>query len=1215
MANMNDRIVQLRSRLKRCPHEDGGRAALLYELADHLKIRFLEHGGASDLDEAISLHRSALDLRPVGQLNRESSLHQLAKCHWLRYTKQDEKVISDLDEVVSLNQAALQLCPPGHSGRANALHNLGYYLKIRFVQLKDNNDLDEAIALHRLALDLRPEANQERYTSLHELAVCLWKRYYVDQSRISDLEEALVLNRAALELAPPGHSGHAIALYVVADNLKARFGALGKSADLDEAIELHRLALDLRFTNSDRLSSFRELAVCLWKRYNAQNTIRDLEEAIMFNRAELELRPQGNADRDVTLNNLGNNLRDRFLALGDNTDLNDAIEFHRSALDLRSADHSSRSSSRSSSLHYLAICYLHRYSKQGVTSDLEEAISLNRTALGLRSRGHFGRAATLYNLGDTLRIKFVALNEITVLDEATTFHRWALDLRPAGHADRPASLRSFIDCLSSRIEKTGAAADMSDRLKLSQAVLELRGLNNIDHTLFPIVQCRLQEQLQQLDTKADLDECITLGRAILALSGTEDPTRITTLVYLASVLFSRFQKAGTITDLQETVKFGRTAMDLCPPRNPDRAVHLNTLVNHLREMVDRFGELADCNGAVVLAREALELLPAGDPHRASFLSALASFLAVKFHEGGDLADLEEAIELRREELTLSRTAPSLHKLALCLSDRFDKLAVSDDIQEAITLTLSALELCPLGHSDRAGTQKRLALYRLKKIKESMPKAGPDKQIMGAVYDILEILPPRLINTQTGILCHRDALASEFEKSHEYVQLVSSAASYPLSGRKDHIRNAVLSYFKYVTLSHRWGKDEPLIRHIQDQKIYDLKPTDGHLKLQTFCATAAEHGYLWAWSDTCCIDKRSTTELAKSITSMYSWYQRSALTIVYLFDISRDGILSDSEWFGRGWTLQELLASPTVLFYTQEWSLYKDLPHSNHKKESVVLSELERATDIPSQYLTEFKPGMDDARSKLRWASGRRTTEPEDMAYSLFGIFGVFLPVIPGETAENALGRLLAVIISQSGDISVLNWVGEASRYHSCFPARIDSYKKMPCQPSYANKLQVLPDARGLGDADKFLNLLSTLELPHFTGHRLLLPCMVFSVGRFTLKQRSNCVYKIQADGLSGGQSGGQPLEVTFPHELKGTLDKPPFILVRPLESKLLASLTKNFSTIDNAIAMLSQPFDALLLKETAGNNYKRVATSTPIEARATDMASIIKSKVQTVNVL
>lgn len=44
----------------------------------------------------------------------------------------------------------------------------------------------------------------------------------------------------------------------------------------------------------------------------------------------------------------------------------------------------------------------------------------------------------------------------------------------------------------------------------------------------------------------------------------------------------------------------------------------------------------------------------------------------------------------------------------------------------------------------------------------------------------------------------------------------------------------------------------------------------------------------------------------------------------------------------------------------------------------------------------------------------------------------YLPVLYGENAENALRHLLAEIISQSGDILVSHWVGEASScHHSC----------------------------------------------------------------------------------------------------------------------------------------------------------------------------------------
>ncbi|KAI6112792.1 hypothetical protein F5141DRAFT_969385, partial [Pisolithus sp. B1] len=232
---------------------------------------------------------------------------------------------------------------------------------------------------------------------------------------------------------------------------------------------------------------------------------------------------------------------------------------------------------------------------------------------------------------------------------------------------------------------------------------------------------------------------------------------------------------------------------------------------------------------------------------------------------------------------------------------------------------------------------------------------------------------------------------------------------------------ISGYFQFVMFSHRWGEGEPLLRDVEGRSIYSMSTEGGFGKLRAFCRHACEQGHLWAWSDTCCIDKDSSAELQEAIGSMFAWYRRSALTIVYLSDIPNTCSFRTSEWFRRGWTLQELLAPQTILFYTQNWSLYKNHIGSNHQANVNVIEELKRATGIERRFLTKFSPGMDDAHSRLQWASFRCTTRPEDIAYSLFGIFGLHLPVLYGESAENALGHLLAKIISRSRDISVLDW--------------------------------------------------------------------------------------------------------------------------------------------------------------------------------------------------
>lgn len=54
------------------------------------------------------------------------------------------------------------------------------------------------------------------------------------------------------------------------------------------------------------------------------------------------------------------------------------------------------------------------------------------------------------------------------------------------------------------------------------------------------------------------------------------------------------------------------------------------------------------------------------------------------------------------------------------------------------------------------------------------------------------------------------------------------------------------------------------------------------------------------------------------------------------------------------------------------------------------------------------------------ATGRQTTRVEDRAYSLLGLFGVYMPTIYGE-GENAFIRLQIEIMKSSNDQSIFAW--------------------------------------------------------------------------------------------------------------------------------------------------------------------------------------------------
>jgi hypothetical protein len=228
---------------------------------------------------------------------------------------------------------------------------------------------------------------------------------------------------------------------------------------------------------------------------------------------------------------------------------------------------------------------------------------------------------------------------------------------------------------------------------------------------------------------------------------------------------------------------------------------------------------------------------------------------------------------------------------------------------------------------------------------------------------------------------------------------------------------------YAILSHTWGPDSEEVTY-QDMVHGSGKDKTGYKKIR-FCADQAQrHGLLYFWIDTCCIDKANHAELAEAINSMFRWYRNAARCYVYLSDISTAGCESGllpssppswepgfrtSRWFTRGWTLQELLAPASVQFFTQDSTLLGD--------KISLYRQIHEITGIPVSALRGDDLSSFDVDERFRWAESRETTREEDWAYSLLGIFGVFIPPIYGEGKENAVRRLRSEVRSTLGKVA------------------------------------------------------------------------------------------------------------------------------------------------------------------------------------------------------
>ena len=219
---------------------------------------------------------------------------------------------------------------------------------------------------------------------------------------------------------------------------------------------------------------------------------------------------------------------------------------------------------------------------------------------------------------------------------------------------------------------------------------------------------------------------------------------------------------------------------------------------------------------------------------------------------------------------------------------------------------------------------------------------------------------------------------------------------------------------YVIISHTWGNEEVTL---QDLEKEESKSRAEYAKITGCCALARSSGWEWLWIDTCCIDKTSSADLSEAINSMYRWYRNSQICYAYLTDcfLQSDGIsdadFCQSRWFTRGWTLQELLAPRTVIFYDRDWR--------EIGTKSSLAPQISRVTGISSQDMND--PRRANIAAKMSWASKRQTSRVEDMAYCLLGIFDLTMPLLYGE-GNNAFKRLQHVIIAAgSDDESIYAW--------------------------------------------------------------------------------------------------------------------------------------------------------------------------------------------------
>ncbi|KAF9482049.1 hypothetical protein BDN70DRAFT_853969 [Pholiota conissans] len=339
-----------------------------------------------------------------------------------------------------------------------------------------------------------------------------------------------------------------------------------------------------------------------------------------------------------------------------------------------------------------------------------------------------------------------------------------------------------------------------------------------------------------------------------------------------------------------------------------------------------------------------------------------------------------------------------------------------------------------------------------------PQYTIEEKLLGALQDrVYNRMPIRLLSfEQYGpslqiSLLDRSAVFKRIESILRNELLPWDLSVTATKDVEDTIDYLLFKHATYAILSHTWLRSIPgEVTYIDwiNGRFENSDP--GYQKLVNFSKVAlTEHKLSFGWMDTVCINKESSSELDESIRSMYNWYERANVCIIYLAETDAISDIHHDPWFSRGWTLQELLAPIVVKFYNKNWDIFipesdNDKPlttYPNHQtKSEEIINQIHKATTISSQELAQISNTTISRRMQL--AASRIVTREEDIAYSLMGIFDVSIATAYGEGAERAFSRLLQEIFNSTsiGINDLFNWAGGESSSRSCIlPANPQQY--------------------------------------------------------------------------------------------------------------------------------------------------------------------------------
>lgn len=391
---------------------------------DALEQHFLDTRDIFYLNTSIGAHQQAIRFCPPG--SETQTCLSLCILRLLQYRFSLESNEADADLGLVLTQKALDSASANDPCRPGLMCALSFWLLQRFEKRGNLVDIDASILNHEESIDITPDDEPGKRHCLKGLARSLRSRYDVIRD-IRDIDKAIAWLQQAASLSryetpsKEGSLGDPAMLCDLGIALRLRFEAGKRVADLDAAIDAHRMAIDLVHEGDPLMCSvLGGLGVAFLTRFEHSGHGVDIDSSVA---ALQESVKHFEEKSPAHLNNLALAHTLKFIGFGQ----------YDSSKNLLAPDGRGVLQETLSSLDLPS---WRRLNPSGDVADIDEAIRLRERALSLISDHLPEKMLCLYNQAHIYEIRYRHFGEGEDLDRAIVLFYETMNNRTGSPVDR-----------------------------------------------------------------------------------------------------------------------------------------------------------------------------------------------------------------------------------------------------------------------------------------------------------------------------------------------------------------------------------------------------------------------------------------------------------------------------------------------------------------------------------------------------------------------------------------------------------------------------------------------------------------------------------------------------------------------------------------------------------------------------------------------------------